>query len=148
MSTDQEYWDACLIKAWRDGITMRGLLSMFYSITKKLPSDCSLLRSPYNCYTPPSMGVKLFVAQRLPKIGTWLFDKPRDRDVELLKKLSASKYDVLKEPVNTEYDNEIKNERRRLRTSQKRTAMSGLAYSNRNYDTDWNVTKGARSKSR
>ena len=127
---------------------MKAAMSMFYSITKKRLSDCQLLRSPYNCYNPRNVGVKLFVAQRLPKIGTWLFEKPRDRDVELLKKLSASNYDVLKKPIKSSYDTELGSERSRLISAQKRAAMSALACSNRNYDTDWNVTKGARSKTR
>jgi|DEB19_MinimDraft_2_1074335.scaffolds.fasta_scaffold55715_2 hypothetical protein len=93
MSTNQEYWDACLIRAWRKNIRVQDALDMFVSITGKRPSEFELKRIPKDgsrTYVP----MRYFVAQRLERISEWLLKCGPEYDKELLRKLSASRLDV------------------------------------------------------
>lgn len=145
MSTPQEYWDACLIRTWRKMGTIHDLFFMFYSVTGKKTSEYELLRMP-RYGIPTSTGVRVFTAQHLPKINDWLWDKPPEKDVVLLKKLSASKYDTLETAFKTNADKEMRREIQRLGTNRKRMGMRTLDYNNRNQATDWGVSKGASRK--
>ena len=70
MSTPQEYWDACLIRAWRNFYSLKELNKMFHSITGKWPSEMEprLLRTSTR-WLPLHMGVRYYTAQFLPKIN-------------------------------------------------------------------------------
>jgi hypothetical protein len=145
MSTPQEYWDACLIKTWRKHGTLQDALSLFLSITGQRATESGVLRLP-DKGIPWGVHVRVFVAQHLPKISDWLWDKPPEKDVALLKKLSVSKYDTLKTAFKSSADKELANEMRRLKTNRKRMGMRTLEYNNRGQATDWGVNKGAQSK--
>lgn len=145
MSTPQEYWDACLIKTWRNAGTIGDVFAMFYSIMKTFASEYELLRvPPKEIY--PKIGVRVFVARYLPKINDWLWDKPREKDVELLKKLSKSKYDTLAAQFLTEADKKLTREQQRLRKNRLKVAMNTIERNNRNQATNWGVTKAPQSK--
>jgi hypothetical protein len=142
MSTPQEYWDACLIKTWRNDGQLIDAMQMFTSMTGKKTNeiDPPLLRLP-NEGAPWKLYVRAYMAAHLEKISARLWEQPPEKDVLLLKKLQTSKYTTSKQ--NTDRDTEMEAEIRRLRTNQKRNGMSTLANSNSNQATDWGVTKGS-----
>jgi hypothetical protein len=139
MSTLQEYWDACLIKTWRNLGSISNAMHMFEVTTGKMLFESNLLRVPPLGF-PWKVGMRVFVAERLPKISERLWSQPPEKDVLLLRKLATSKYDTAKE--DTSPDTDLKRQRRQLRRNGKRIAMETLSVSNRNASTDWNVTKG------
>ncbi len=145
MSTPQEYWDACLIKTWRGHGTLQEALSLFLSVTGQKATESGLLRIPKKGI-PWAVQVRVFTAQYLPKINDWLWDKPPEKDVVLLKKLSTSKYDTLDTAFKSNADKEMSREIQRLDTNRKRLGMRTLEYNNRGQATDWGVNKGAQSK--
>lgn len=142
MSTPQEYWDACLIKTWRNHGQLIDAMQMFTSVTGKKTDeiDPPLLRLP-RAGVPWKLYVRAYMAAHLEKISKRLWEQPPEKDVLLLKKLQTSKYDTTTQ--NTDRDNEMEAEIRRLRTNQKRNGMSTLANSNSNQATDWGVSKGS-----
>lgn len=142
MSTPQEYWDACLIKTWRNHGQLIDAMQMFTSMTGKRTDeiDPPLLRLP-RAGTPWKLYVRPYIAAHLEKISKRLWEQPPEKDVLLLKKLQTSKYDTTAQ--NTDRDIEMEAEIRRLRTNQKRNGMSTLANSNSNQATDWGVSKGS-----
>ena len=142
MSTPQEYWDACLIKTWRNHGQLIDAMQMFTSMTGKKTDeiDPPLLRLP-RAGAPWKLYVRAYMAAHLEKISKRLWEQPPEKDVLLLKKLQTSKYDTSTQ--NTDRDSEMEAEIRRLRTNQKRNGMSTLANSNSNQATDWGVSKGS-----
>ena len=142
MSTDQEYWDACLIKTWRNDGCFLDAIQMFKSITGRLVfgREEPLLRTPLEG-VPLKIRVRPYVAQHLEKISRRLWDYAPEHDVALLKKLQTSKYTTTEQATNP--DKEMNNERNRTLTNRKRMAMNSLQRSVRNQATDWGVTKGA-----
>ena len=142
MSTPQEYWDACLIKTWRNDGQLWDAMQMFTSITGKKTEeiDPPLLRLPRKG-APWRLYVRAYMAAYLEKISLRLWDQPPEKDVLLLKKLQTSKYDTTEQ--NTNMDKELETEKRKLKTNQKRKGMDTLNWSNRNQATDWGVTKGS-----
>lgn len=142
MSTPQEYWDACLIRAWRKNENVLAAVIMFKSITGKAfyEYDPPLLRLPKEGF-PWKIGAKVFVAEFLFKMSKRLWEQPPEKDVLLLKKLKDSKYDT---ENNFMKYRELDNERNKLHVNRLRVGMSMLGKSNRNGDTDWNTVKGHR----
>ncbi len=137
-STPQEYWDACLIMAWRNFDTYGRALVRFHSIVGKYPDeiDPPLLRLPK--FFPNSSGVRVMTYTHLNKINDWLLKHEKDKDPQLLQKLKTSKYTIRDAmPENKE----LVNERARTRTKQVRIKFERMKYQGRNRDTDWNVTK-------
>ena len=145
MSTPQEYWDASLIRMWRRDGTLHDLFSMFHSLTGEKARELGLKRLPPFALNG-TKSVKVFVAYYLPKINDWLWDKPPERDIDLLRKLSKSNYDTAEKAIKTDFDRELNNERRKIKTNRNRMGMNTLSMTNRNQATDWGVTKGAQSK--
>ena len=141
MSTTQEYWDACLIKTWRNDGKLIDAYQMFKSITGETVYDreTPLLRSPRS-YVPNKLPVRAYMAQHLEKISNRLWDQPPEKDVLLLKKLQTSKYTT--SDTQTNVDKELTNARNRHINDKKRLAMFSLQRSVRNQATDWGVTKG------
>lgn len=145
MSTEQEYWDACLIRTWRNGGTRVDALTMFKSITGKNLNECNLLRSfPEKGF---KYAIRPFVAARLPKISEWLFKHPPERDVDLLRKLSKSTYTTLKSDVTVK-DKEFRNKTREHKTIVAKNIFTMHLIASRNNNTNGNVVKGARSRTR
>lgn len=138
MSTPQEYWDACLIIAWRNFETYRKAMDRFYAIVGKYPNqvDPPLLRLPK--FFPNSSGVRLMTYTYLHKINDWLLKHEKDKDPQLLKKLKTSKYTV-HDPIPE--NKEFANEKTRTYAKQVRINFERMKLRGRNRDTDWNVTK-------
>jgi hypothetical protein len=142
MSTPQEYWDACLIKTWRNHGQLIDAMQMFTSMTGKKTDeiDPPLLRLP-RVGVPWKLYVRAYMAAYLEKISKRLWEQPPEKDVLLLKKLQTSKYDTTTQ--NTDRDSEMETEIRKIKTNQKRNGMNTLSTSIRNQATDWGVTKGS-----
>jgi len=142
MSTTQEYWDACLIRAWRHQMNLMGAMRMFLSITGKRIDECELLRVPAN-NIPWNVGVRVFTASYLPKISDRLWDQEPEKDVALLRKLQKSKYNTEKTQYRTNADRDLANAQASNRRNREKNELSLHEAINRNSATDWNVTKGA-----
>lgn len=141
MNTLQEYWDACLIRAWRRQLSLMDTMSMFLSLTGKRIDECELLRTPLQ-NIPWTTGVRVFTAYHLPKINDRLWDQEPEKDLALLRKLQKSKYNTEKTPYRTNADRELSNAKHKLRKDRAKKAYTTLAISERNSATDWNVVKG------
>jgi hypothetical protein len=141
MSTPQEYWDACLIKTWRNDGKLLDAFQMFRSVTGKRTDeiDPPLLRLP-SAGVPWKLPARAYMAAYLEKISNRLWEQSPEKDVLLLKKLQTSKYTTTTQ--NTNNDLELAAERQAHNSNRKRNAMSALNKSNRNQATDWGVTKG------
>lgn len=137
MNTDQKYWDACLIKVWRNAGTVLDAIQMYKSITGKEIDD-SLLRTPKKGF-PWKIGVRVFVADRLEKISKRLWEQPPEKDVDLLNRLQTSKYTTTEQ--STQVDKKLKSESAQYKRNRLRVGMESLNHSNRNQKTDWRVTK-------
>ena len=146
MSTPQEYWDACLIKTWRQYGSFLDAVNMFRSITGidlfKDYEPRTILRTPKR-FLPAHTGIRIFVARYLPKISDRLFDQPPEKDVLLLRKLATSKYDTEESAYTTDAEKEHANEIQKLKRNRLKVGMSTLSVVNRNSATDWNNVKGA-----
>ena len=140
MSTPQEYWDACLIKTWRNDGKIVDAYGMFKSITGEtvFNREPPLLRTPKE-NVPTKIRVRVYAAQYLEKISKRLWEQKPDKDVLLLKKLQTSKYDTTEQ--KTQLDRELNNAQNQHKADKKRVAMNALQYSVRNQKTDWRVTK-------
>jgi len=143
MSTPQEYWDACLIKTWRNIGTFYDLNKMFHSIVGKWPTDMEprLLRTPLR-WTPGKMQVRYYVAHFLPKINDRLHAQPPEKDVFLLRKLQESNYDTAKDYLKSETEKERDAVSRQHSFARKVNAHNIKAITERNHETDWNKVKG------
>ena len=141
MSTPQEYWDACLIKTWRNDGKLLDAFQMFRSVTGKRTDeiDPPLLRLP-SANAPWKLPARAYMAAYLEKISNRLWEQPPEKDVLLLKKLQTSKYTTTTQ--NTNADSELGAEIRAHKSNKKRNAMSALEASYRNQATNWGVTKG------
>ena len=139
MSTPQEYWDACLIRTWRQSGSVLDAMIMFKSITKINLEDVEpkLLRIPRVGF-PWKIGIKVFVAEHLSKISARLWDQPPEKDVALLKKLKDSKYDTEKDVIA---DNEFKNEISKTVKNKRKIELLSKNNSERNKATDWGTMK-------
>jgi len=142
MSTHQEYWDACLIKTWRNDGDLIDAYKMFFSITGIKAEGSGLYRVP-TFFIPYTIRIRIFVAQFLPKINDWLWDKPKERDVDLLKKLSTSKYDVHKKAYLANSDKELRMVQEHTRKNKKMRQLITHLVAERNHNTDWGIVKGS-----
>lgn len=141
MSTLQEYWDACLIRAWRNHMKVLDAMSMFQSITGKRIDECELLRIPGK-NVPWAISMRFFASGYLPKISDRLWDQEPEKDVALLRKLSKSKYDTEKTRYRTNADRDLSQAQAKNRRDAKKREYTTRAISERNSATDWGVTKG------
>jgi hypothetical protein len=141
MNTPQEYWDACLIRAWRQQMNLMGAMRMFLSITGKRIDECELLRVPAD-NIPWNVGVRVFTASYLPKISDRLWDQEPEKDVALLRKLQKSKYNTEKTQYRTNADRDLANEQAKNKRNREKNAYTTHEISESNSATDWNVTKG------
>jgi len=143
MSTPQEYWDACLIRAWRNFNTFYDLNRMFHSITGEWPNDLEprLLRTP-KIWLPNKMGIRYYMAHFLPKINDRLLAQEPDKDVALLRKLKDSKYDSDTRFLRS--DGEVDRDKvgDEMSVVKKINKHNSRAIAGRNEATDWGKVKG------
>ena len=138
--SDQKNWDAALIKTWRLAGTYVDALRLFKALSGKRTDECDppLKRVPKK-FLPFGVGIRVYVAEYLPKISARLWDQPPEKDILLLRKLETSPYDSMETKM---YDAEKSKLITEVYSNRKRIAMNVLATSNRNQATDWGVTKG------
>lgn len=144
MSSPQEYWDACLIRTWRNLGTIRDANSMFRSITGEWPDKIEppLLRLPKRAL-PITVQARYFVAHFMPKLNDMLLNSDRDKDVLILRKLKDSKYNTAKKQDVSIADRErFAKEGRQMYVDKKAISVGIKMYSERNDGTNWNVNKG------
>lgn len=132
----QKYWDAMLIRSWRQFGTVGELRDMFLQTCGVSCVEAGILR-----ITPPMHGsssTRAFVASYLPKINDRLLVQSPEKDVLLLRKLQSSPYDTMKRALP---DAERQAMYRELKTTRLRMGFETQKVIGRNRDTDWNVTK-------
>ena len=143
MSTPQEYWDMALVKAWRAEQTIGDAIKLFESITGLKLADIQprLLRTPVG-YVKFKMGTRAYVSAYLMDINDWFWSCAPGKEVELFKRITASKRDVSR-AFQSNGDKEKESTRKHLVKDAKRNKAVGqaLSFGNRNRSTDWNVTK-------
>ena len=133
----QKWWDALLIKGWRDFWQLSEAYQQFKSITGKDWRDCQLLRKPPYSFMYKN-SIRAYTANFLPKINDWLLEHPKERDAELLRKLQTSKYDA--KDMRHEGP-EKKNGGKKMRANEKLISIMTEKIANRNQATNWNVVK-------
>lgn len=141
MSTEeqlQKVWDTCLLQYWRSAGTVLDAVNEFGRQTGKNITDCSLRRVPPIGY-PWKVPMRVFIAERLEKIGNRMWDMPQERDKDLVEKLQTSKYDTANQALNP--DRELEKERRNDRKNRSKITLETKNYANRNQKTDWNTVK-------
>ena len=138
--SDQKNWDAALIKTWRLAGTYVDALKLFKALSGKRTDECDppLKRVPKK-HLPYGVGIRVFVAEFLPKISNRLWEQTPDKDILLLRKLETSPYDTMETRM---YDSEMAALTTEVASNKKRMAMESLSKSLRNQATDWGVTKG------
>ena len=138
----QKYWDACLIKQWRQFGRINDLFAMYKSIVGVYPEADSLLRMP-----PQGMshliGVRVYVDNFLSKLNEKLWATPPEKDVDTLRALTKSKYNN-KQRGATDGERARNAERKRSKRASVRLAFESKARSERNQATDWGVVKSSK----
>ena len=142
----QKYWDACLIKQWRLAGTLADLRTMYKSIVGEYPDNHSILRKP-EASMPYRIGVRVFVDTRLSKLNELLWKVSPEKDVEILKKLTTSKYDIHRRK-STYAEREVNNTRRRHKKEAAISTLNITLYSERNSATDWDTVKSTKTRVR
>ena len=84
----QRFWDAMIIKAWRDFKTTQDLYEQSIAEFGKAPWNLPFVRNK-EMYG----GVRAWVASRLPLLSDKLWVLPKERHIELLDWLGKSKMD-------------------------------------------------------
>jgi len=70
-----------------------------------------------------------------------------EKDVEILSKLTTSKYDIHSRPL-TNAEREVKNTRSKHKKELQINKLSFTLYSERNSDTDWDTVKSTKTRVR
>lgn len=132
-------WDTFLLDSWRKAWTVGNLVESFEKQYNVKVADCEILRKPIG-FIPYQMGVRVFIANRLEKIGNRMWEQPVERDAALIEKLQTSKYTT--SSGNTlGNDNELATQQRKNRKNMEKVKLESENYGKRNQKTDWNVTK-------
>lgn len=134
----QRLWDTYLLQTWRSAGTLLDVVTKFNAQVSKDIYTCGIRRIPPQGY-PWQIGVRVFVAERLEKIGNRMWDMPAEKDTALIDKLQTSTYDTANQKTNP--DNEMQVVRRQLKRNNAKVVLETKNYSNRNKKTDWNTVK-------
>ena len=137
INKNQEYWDVCLIKTWRNAGTVSDAMKMFHQITGLRAYEQNLLRKPGPTF-PAKIGIRSFMASYLPKISKRLWDQPQEKDILLFNALKKSNYDTQKSAVS---DKTLNNLGKNITRNNKRIRFEHQNYQKRNQATDWTVNK-------
>ena len=139
----QKYWDACLIRCWRRDLYLSHAVKLFKLYSGKFPWEVDLLRIPpdRHYWKKPTRG---FVARFMPKLSDWLFDHPQEQDLELLNKITATKYTAVDTGVRR--DKETRAAKYRMEKDiQRINVVVNLLH---NGNREWNVTKTVNKRDR
>ena len=134
----QRIWDTCLLQYWRSAGKIFDAIEEFNKQTGKNITECSLLRIPPLGY-PWQVSMRVFVAERLEKIGNRMWDMSQERDKALIDKLQTSKYDTSKQ--NLSRDPELQKQQKEHRKNKQKIRLDVKKYSDRNQKTDWRTVK-------
>lgn len=134
----QRIWDTCLLQYWRSAGNIFDAVEEFNKQTGKSITECSLLRVPPYGY-PWQMAMRVFVADRLEKIGNRMWDMPQERDKALIDKLQTSKYDTANQKLTR--DPELQKQQREHSKNKQKIRLDVKKYSDRNQKTDWKTVK-------
>lgn len=136
----QKYWDACLIRGWREFQQISDVVFAYQSIAIGWDVPTAGIRRMPQYGMPWSTSSRAFVASYLPKISDRLWNQTRDRDVYLLKALQKSTYDIQKQVR----DVTLAEVMRDVRTVKAKNEFTTRLVSTRNASTDWGVCKATR----
>ena len=144
MSTPQEYWDALLVRGWRNSTSIKDTIDAFKSITGVDPREHQppLLRVP-SSFIKYNATMRWFVGTYLWSLNDLFWNTPPDKDTELFKRVSKSKADTTKTRHRTAGDKEVARLQQKTRNDKQRLQFQreALGFDNRNRSTNWNVTK-------
>jgi hypothetical protein len=142
-------WDRALIDAWRKAKPVWVAMVTWEEATGKrfYDHDKDMKRVP-NYGFPRGIGTRVFVANFLPKVSERLWNQKPEVDEALIAKLQTTNYDTVKNAVATKNDRELVHQGRKTRRSMAKVALGAKIYSERNHNTDWNVTKASARKTR
>ena len=132
-------WDTLLLDAWRKDWSTGFLIETFEKQNNVKLSECQILRKPIG-YVNYKMGIRVFVANRLEKIGNRMWDQPVKRDAALIAKLQTSKYDV-SSCDTMKKDNDLQTQRRNFLKNVNKVNLEHDNYNKRNQKTDWSTVK-------
>lgn len=142
----QKYWDACLIRQWRQFGKIYDLFSMYKSIVGSYPQTGSLLRMPPEGL-PHRIGVRVYVDNFLSKLNEKLWATSPEKDVDTLRALTKSKYNN-KQRKATDGERARNAERKRSKRADLRVEFNYKSFEKRNQATDWGVVKSSKARVR
>ena len=135
----QRVWDTELLRGWRLDVKLRDVVGAFvHSTGMQLEAGVALRRVPAFGY-PWHVPVRVFVAERLEKIGNRMWDQLQERDAALVDKLQTSTYDTANQ--NLRPDAELAKEKRHHRANLDKLSLEHTNYQKRNKKTDWSTVK-------
>ncbi len=144
----QRAWDVALFEAWRANLQITDAVIAWHRSTSKRFEEVQphLRRAPPLGH-PWSVGVRAFVAQRLPLISNRLWSQPPGRDIALIDKLQTSGYTTHR-AATTDADRQLRSAQRDARNASAKICLHSTLISERNRATDWNVTNSAKVRIR
>lgn len=134
----QRIWDTCLLETWRSDSKLMVTVSKFNEEAGVKLTEVKLRRVPPFGY-PWTVPVRVFVHERLEKIGNRMWNMPPERDAALIEKLQTSTYDTANQNLNR--DNDLARERRQEKKNREKLMLDSRNYSRRNQKTDWSTVK-------
>lgn len=90
---------------------------------------------------PRNIGVRVFVAEMLPKISDRLWNQGPERDGALIEKLQGSKYDTLERRMPNQSQRDMANLGRKIKNASARLQADRVVSQIRQKDGDWGTTK-------
>jgi len=138
----QLLWDQAMVRAWRRFDSVLDAMIFWKATTQMSVFDVSppLRRLP-PVGMPWKIGMRSFVARKLPKISDRLWAQPPERDEALIAKLQGSTYDTLTSDHQSNSDRELYYERKRSHKNSEVLKLDSARRSDRNRDSDWSTTK-------
>ena len=138
----QRFWDAMIIKAWRDFKTTQDLYEQSIAEFGKAQWNLPFVRNK-EMYG----GVRAWVASRLPLLSDKLWVLPKERHIELLDWLDKSKMDCETSMAKNKTMKYVNEARTAFKKDEKKADQATWSYNlektiNRN--NQWTVTKGKR----
>ena len=136
----QRFWDAMIIKAWRDFKTTQDLYKQSIAEFGKAPWNLPFVRNK-EMYG----GVRAWVASKLPLLSDKLWVLPKERHIELLDWLDKSKMDCETSMAKNKTMKYVNEARTAFKKDEKKADQATWSYNlektiNRN--NQWTVTKG------
>jgi hypothetical protein len=134
----QRIWDTCLLETWRSDSKLMVTVAKFNERAGVKLTEMELRRVPPFGF-PWTVGVRVFVHERLEKISNRMWNMPPERDAALIEKLQTSTYDTANQNLNR--DNDLALEKRHDKKNREKLMLDSRNYSRRNQKTDWSTVK-------